>query len=1031
MPLDVGTRLGPYEILAPLGAGGMGEVYRARDTRLDRVVAIKVLPERLSQKPDRRRRFENEARTISKLSHPNICTLHDIGHQDGVNFLVLEFVEGQTLRQVLSAGALPVRTVIPLAVQVAEGLAKAHEAGIIHRDLKPENVMVSSDAVKILDFGLAKLELEAEEVSDSSVTSGSQTQAGTLLGTVDYMSPEQASGESVDFRSDQFSFGIVLYEMVTGSRAFRKSTAAQTLLAIVRDEVKEIRSLNPEAPPPLCWIIERCLAKEPGKRYFSTRDLARDLAAIRDRLSDLQARPAEARPSNLPTPGTAFVGREKEVAEAREILRRREVRLVTVTGPGGIGKSRLALEVARNAAEEFPGGVYFIPLAAVTDANMVVSVIAQAVGIRETGGQPVLEALKEHFDKSVSGPMLLLIDNFEQVIAAAPALAKLMGVAPKLKLLVTSRSALRVSNEHEFPVPPLELPDSKSQPSLRELSRSPAISLFVQRAAAVKPNFELNKDNAAAVAEICAHLDGLPLAIELAAARVKLLTPAAMVTRLASRLQLLTGGARDLPARQQTLRQAIDWSYDLLSAPEQKLFARLSVFMGGCTLDAVESVCNTKNDLGLDVLDGMASMVDKSLVRQIEHRDGEPRFVMLETIREYALEKLAGSGEEAATRRAHAAYCLILAEEGAGGDTGATEAVWLERFDIEHDNFRAALDWIAEAGEPEWGLRIGVALFRFWEAREFFSEGRDRLGRVLRLKGAAAPTNARVRALFGAAVLAGEQGDLSLATQLFEESLGIARQLGDKKTIAVVLNARGVNIRDRGDLSTARIFFEECLALWREMGDGLAAARVLSNMATVLRMQGNYQRARALYEECLSIFRELGDKSGLAWALNHQGDTAREQGDCAAARDLYEESLAAFRELNDPWGMAATLGDLGNLAREQGDCGTADSLYSESLRLFQELGHKRGIVRLLEAFACSAAAQSEPERALRLAGTAAALRQSIALPPKPAEQASLDKCLEPIRRSLATTGGEAWLEGWVMPIEKAIDYAVTPAPGPG
>ena len=299
MPLAPGTKLGPYEILAPLGAGGMGEVYRARDTRLDRIVAIKVLPDCYSQKPDLRLRLEHEARAISKLSHPNICTLHDIGHQEGVDFLVLEFVEGSTLRQLLALGLLPIRKMMPIAVQVAEALAKAHETGIIHRDLKPENLMVSTELVKILDFGLAMLEVKDDELVSNCTTAAGGTQADTIMGTVEYMSPEQASGGHLDFRSDQFSFGLVLYEMATGRHAFHKRTQAQTLMAIVRDEAKPLGSLNPDIPPPLCWVVERCLAKEPEKRYFSTRDLARDLAAIRDRLSDLEIRRPEARPEQF------------------------------------------------------------------------------------------------------------------------------------------------------------------------------------------------------------------------------------------------------------------------------------------------------------------------------------------------------------------------------------------------------------------------------------------------------------------------------------------------------------------------------------------------------------------------------------------------------------------------------------------------------------------------------------------------------------------------------------------------------------
>ena len=1004
----------------------MGEVYRAWDTRLERTVAIKVLPERLSQKPEQRQRLENEARAISKLTHPNICTLHDISHHEGRDFLVLELVEGKTLRELLTAGTLPMRRVVPIAVQVAEGLARAHELGIVHRDLKPDNLMVSGDTVKILDFGLAKLGLdtpEPDETLNGEDTREFQTRPGTILGTLGYMSPEQASGSTaLDFRSDQFSFGLVLFEMLTGKRPFRRASVAETLAATIHDHAEPISSLNPEAPPPLCWVVERCLAKEPEKRYFSTLDLARDLVAIRDRLSDLQPNRGEIRPSNLPAPGSAFVGRDTELAAAKTLLLRDEVRLVTATGPGGIGKSRLALEVARQVNEAFPGGVYFVPLAAVKDPGLLALAIVQALQIRETANQSPLEILREYLQNSLNAPALLLIDNFEHMVEAAPALAELLAVAPKLKLLVTSRAALHVRDEHEFPVPPLALPDNRAKPSLEILAQCSAIALFVQRAAAVKPNFALTEENAPIIAEICLRLDGLPLAIELAAARIKLLSPAAMRSRLASSLQLLTGGARDLPARQQTLRQAIDWSYELLSEPEQRLFRRLSVFLGGCTLEAVESVCDTKQDLGVDVLDGMSSMVDKSLARQIEQADGEPRFVMLETISEYARGKIAESGEEAATRRSHAAYCLVLAEESGAEDTAENQAGWVDRLEIESQNLRAALEWLIETGHAEWGLRLGVALFRFWERHERLTEARDWLAKLLKMPGAAAPSSLRVRALFSAGVLASEQRDYPVAMELLTKSVELARQLQDPRTLAVSLNALAVVSREQGDLAAARALFEESLVYWKQLEDAQAVARGLSNLAGIANLQQDYQRARSLYEESLAIFRELGDRTGQAWALNHQGDVARDQGDSAAARSLYEQSLADFRELGDRWGVAGSLADLGNLAREQHDYRTADAQYRESLELFQELEHKRGIARLLESFACSAAAQSQPERGLRLAGAAAALRQSIGAPPTSEEQAKFERGLEPARKGLSTTAGRtAWLEGWVTPVERAIE----------
>jgi predicted ATPase len=1020
--LSPGSRLGVYEILQRLGTGGMGVVHRAIDTRLGREVAIKTLSLD-NQSPEAILRFQQEARSASALNHPNIITIYELGDINGTHYIAMELVSGETLRELIASGPIPVRRAIVIAAQISDALAKAHEVGIVHRDLKPENLMISADgAAKILDFGLAKLSANDHKATDVSSAETLITEEGLVMGTIGYMSPEQANGTEADFRSDQFSFGSVLYEMVAGHPAFRRSTVAETLAAILRDEPEGLASKMFQAPAPFTWIVERCLAKDPKQRYASSRDLARDLAAVRDRVAEVPVRYSEPRPSNLPVQRTAFIGREREAAALRQLLNRDDVRLTTLTGPGGIGKTRLALQVAEEIAERFQSGVRFVALSTVAEPELIVPTIAQAIGVRETGDLSPQESLQQYL-RSLNQPLLLLLDNFERLVSAAAVIADLLSVGPKLKIVVTSQAALHVYGEHEFPVPPLTLPDPKGTPSLEVLLSLPAIALFLERARAVKHDFTLTKENAPAVAAICTRLDGLPLAIELAAARIKLLSPSAMLVRLEGSLNLLTGGARDLPTRQRTLRGTVDWSYGLLNAAEQTLFRRLSVFVGGCTLDGVEAVCDTKGDLGVDILDGIASIVDKSLAQRVEHADGETRFVMLTTIREYALEVLRASGEDAATRRAHAAYYLVLGEEG---DAEAdAHPQWLDRFEVEHDNFRAALDYLVKTADVEWAFRLGGALFRFWETKEHLTEGRDRITRLLKLEGAADRPTLRARLLFAAAVLASEQGDYSSGRELLEESLETCVELHDSCGVAVALNALAVNARDRGDLAAASLLLERCVAIWKEMGVPADIARALSNLANVTKMQGELERAFSLYEECLSLFRKVGNVAGVAWTLNYVGDVTRERNDLAGARSFYEQSLAAFSLSQDGWGIASVLSDLASLSCDQGDNDEARRLYGESIQMFQSLGHQRGIARVLESLAAGAAAQSKPVQSLRLAGAAAALRQRLGAPLTPAERSSLEKALEFARRTLGNTEGlAAWMEGWEIPVDRAIREAL-------
>jgi predicted ATPase/DNA-binding winged helix-turn-helix (wHTH) protein len=711
---------------------------------------------------------------------------------------------------------------------------------------------------------------------------------------------------------------------------------------------------------------------------------------------------------SLPASRTSLIGREQQVAEAAKLLLRPDVRLLSLTGAGGSGKTRLALAAAKATADQFVSGIQFVGLAAISDPALVSIAIAKALDIQQVANRTIPQLIGDELENS--GPFLLVLDNFEQVLPAATVVAELLERCPALKVLVTSRACLRIYGEQEFQVTALE--------------QESAVELFVQRAMAVRPSFAISTENAQAIREICSRLDCLPLAVELAAARTRVLSPATMLDRLQSRLQLLTGGALDLPERQQTLRKAIDWSHELLNDAEQKLLRRLSVFVGGCTLEAAEAVCNTTRDLDIDLFEGLSSLVDKNLIQNSDEALTEPRFAMLETIREYALERLAASGEEAATRRAHAAYCLVLAEEGNPELKPADRAIWLTRCDIEIDNFRSALDWLFRNQELDWGLRLCIALFRFWDMREHLAEGRMRLETILRLTGNGfQKERAKVGHFLGALTTA--LGDFSAAEHFLQQSLYLYQELDDDWGTAASLNALGVSARDRGDYAAAQEYFERSLACWRALSDPLATARTLHNLANAVRVRGDYPAAQAALREAASIFEELSDRSGVAWSLNQQGDIAREQQDLPVARTLYQDALSVFREAGDRWGSARSLADLGYVCCDQEDYAAAHAAYREALKVFAELGHRRGLARTLEGCACLAVARGGAARALKLAAAAAHLRRIVGATLPQAEQTKLNQTLLAAWESLSDAeGSAAWSEGSAMSVEKAIEYSL-------
>jgi predicted ATPase/DNA-binding SARP family transcriptional activator/Tfp pilus assembly protein PilF len=795
-------------------------------------------------------------------------------------------------------------------------------------------------------------------------------------------------------------------------------------------------------------------------------------------------------PNNLPAPLTAFVGREVELAQLAERLKRADCRLLTLVGPGGVGKTRLARELAAQALPDFADGVFFVALASLDRAEMVPSALAQSVGLREEAGQPLIEALVAWLrDRCV----LLVLDNFEHLLEAAALASTLLSAAPRLKVLTTSREPLGMYGEHIFGVPTLALPTATSLPELDVLAQNAAVELFVARAQAAQFDFALSLANAPTIVEICRQLDGLPLAIELAAARVRLLAPTELLARLPWRLDLLAAGGRDQPARQQTMRNTIAWSYDLLAEAEQRLFRQLGVFVGGCTLEAAEAVCAGVGswELGARVapptpnsqpptaiLEGLVALAEKSLLQQISSPLDEPRFMMLETIRDYGLEQLAASGETEMTRLAHAGYYLALAEQAAPRLLSSERGAWLERLAVEYDNLRAVLAWSQEpANSPneasapraaEIGLRLVGALTWFWILRCHFSEGSRWLDSALQRSATIEPTAARARALYGAGMLAMHQGDYAAAAPRLDQALAIFRAVEDEHGIGRALMDRGYAAYNQGDYATARSLLEaslpilqavedtwarayalsnlglvawlqadypraqalhqESLDLHRQTGDTWGVAGALGNLGLVAWAQSDYAAARAYHEESLSLRRELGDKLGVAYSLSSLGLVRARQGDYASARRYHEESLSLRRELDSKWGIADSLRNLGHVAQAEGEHARATELLQKGLAMFRDLGAKKDAIECLEDLAAAAAALGRAARAVRLYGAAEASREVFEFPRPPLFRAEYEHSLAALRTQLAAQIFTAtWLEGRAMALPEAIAEALDSA----
>lgn len=752
-------------------------------------------------------------------------------------------------------------------------------------------------------------------------------------------------------------------------------------------------------------------------------------AATRSRLN--AASPIAGQPRHrlrqLPAAPTLLIGRAEECARASALLRDGDVRLVTLCGTGGSGKTRLALQLAWQIAEHFADGVAFVALAALQPGASISHAIALACGLKQGGGQELSEYLR---DKE----LLLLLDNCEHLPDVQREVARLLAAAPGLRVLTTSRAVLNLQAEHIFPVSPLPLPDLGALPSPEALAAVPSVALLLARTQALNPRFQLNPENAADLAAICVRLDGLPLAIELAAARLKLLAPGDLLRRLDRRLALLTTGARDLPDRHQTLRATIDWSYRLLDEQEQTLFDYLAVFVGGWTLAAVEAVCSAdatdrSGRLPWSTLDGLASLVDKNLVFQQPTPHGEPSFTMLETIREYALERFAAHDVDAIeqVRRKHVSFYVALAETAETELQGPRQAEWLDRLDAAHNNLRAALAWCrSDAGDPRLGIRLVGALWRFWETRGYLQEGRataeDMLDRI-----GAAEVEARSKALRGAGYLAWLQGDAEIAYTRLAESAALARSR-DQHGLAQSLNLIGHIATKQQDYARAIPSLEEALAIGRAIRDDHIVDTALNSLGNIAAFQADYDLARRYYHEALQLRRRTGDIRGLAVTLNHLGEILRWQGDLQQAVQLYEESFGLWQQLEYKWGMALVLHNLGSVALSYATERSAADCFQQSLALFQELGDRHGVALCLTGLAGVALAESQPAHAALLLGAATALHTALNMPLDPTDRRLYERIVADTRAQLdAISFALAWAQGEQLSPDEALADMLDPS----
>ncbi len=913
-----------YRLDRELGRGGMGAVYQGFDLLLKRVVAVKLL---ISTQMETQVKNDllAEARAVAQLNHPNIVAVFDAGEADGIPFVVMEYMPGASLHE-KPPGDL--EEIVRSAIQICAALVEAHQHGIIHRDLKPENVISADNGLlKLSDFGLAR-SLDAQISQENS-----------LSGTLAYLSPEQALDRPLDGRTDLYALGVMLYEFTTGQLPFIADDPLALISLHIHQDPLPPMELVPDLTPEMQTIILKLLAKDPQDRFDNAEQVEE---ALQEYLFEQQSRARPRILHNIPLDLTSFIGRENEVQQVRELMRSR--RLLTLTGVGGTGKTRLALQAARGLLEDYREGIWVVELSTIFESGQVLRAIMGVLDMRTQSSPSLLDALVDYLRPR---QLLLILDNCEHLITTCSATAgQLLASCPDLKIMATSREALGVQGEHTFHVPSMQLPQSTDLENV-DLWESESMQLFHDRALNVKPDFQPDSNQTRAAARICARLDGIPLAIELAAARVRVMPVEEIAARLSDRFRLLTGGSRSAIPRQQTLEALIDWSYDLLTDPEKVLLQRVSIFAGGWTLSMAETVCADDALPQPEIMDILTRLVDKSLVNS-DTRRGEARFNMLETIRQYARNKLIQSGESGQLRDNHLKAFSEFSDTVGPELWHADQVRWMDRLEEEHDNIRAALEWSLgeDCGTAHvlQGVHLAVNIFLFWLVRGYWSECLDWM-----LKFQKHPVLAEVddgditRLTYSIGFIIKELGDLHTAREYFERALKMARAAQDQRSQAFVLLGLGEVAKMERFMDQAEKYIDQSLLIFRDLQYPLGLAQTLACKGGLAADSQGYDQAKQYYLENLEICRKTGHVLGIAGTLMALGRIEMYHGDAEIGRGYLEESLSIFRESRDKSGIAGALSAIGYADLYADNLESSRERYEEVLRINRELRSSPGI----------------------------------------------------------------------------------------